>query len=73
MEIIKFNSKYYAVKGVQTASEAAKAVARKRKKSLYEIKNYGVKVAYVGDYGKDELGLWVGGKGDMKNCYAVMV
>ena len=71
MEIIKFTPYIYAVKGAKTPIEAAKAVARKRKKSLYEVNTYAVEPSYVGDYGKDELGLWIGGKGNMKNCYSV--
>lgn len=72
MQVIRFTPYIYAVKGAKTAIEAAKAVARKRKKSLYEINTYkAVKPSYVGDYGKDELGLWIGGKGNMKNCYSV--
>lgn len=74
MEIIKFNSMVYAVKGAKTPIEAAKAVARKRKKSLYEVNTYkAVKASYVGDYGKDEIGLWIGGMGNMKNCYSVEI
>lgn len=72
MQVIRFTPYIYAVKGAKTAIEAAKAVARKRKKSLYEVNTYkAVKASYVGDYGKDELGLWIGGKGNMKNCYSV--
>lgn len=73
MEIIKFNSMVYAVKGAKTPREAAKAVARKRKKSLLEIEKYDIESAYVGDYGKDELGLWFGGKNGKVNCIAIMI
>lgn len=73
MEIIKFTPYIYAVKGAKTWSEAAKAVARKRKKSLLEIKKYDIESAYVGDYGKDELGLWLGGKNGKVNCTAIMI
>ena len=73
MEVIKFTSQIYAVKGTRIPSVAAKAVARKRKKSLCEIEKYDIESAYVGDYGKDELGLWFGGKNGKFNCIAIMI
>lgn len=73
MQIIKFTPKIYAVKGAERAEEAAKAVARLRKKSLYEIMNYDIGLGYVGDYGKDELGLWLDGKNGKTNCFAIMI
>lgn len=71
MEVIKFTSKIYAVKGTKDRVEAVKAVIRKRHKSLGDFCCYQDAEAYVGNYGKDELGLWVGGKNGKTNCIAV--
>jgi hypothetical protein len=40
---------------------------------LLEIEKYDIESAYVGDYGKDELGLWFGGKNGKVNCIAIMI
>jgi hypothetical protein len=71
MEIIKFTPKIYAVKGAKTEAEALMAVIRKKKAAKSTAKDYITSVGYVGDYGKDELGLWVGGLNRKTNCFAV--